>query len=116
MLSIMSNILLLLLVSASFPVGYLIGTYTESEIEKVSEKLGIDRFLNIYSVLLEVFVIVSLVYLNSQLYVTIAAIIVIINLALSAFYTAIKSDLVKIVGYAVEFLVFTLVISSIILL
>ena len=45
-----------------------------------------------------------------------AAIIIIINLALSAFYTAIKSDLVKIVGYTVEFLVFTLVISSVILL
>ncbi len=116
MLSIMYNILLLLLVSASFPVGYIIGTYTESEIEAFSEKIKVDRFLNVYFVLLEVLVMILLVYFDSQFYIIVAAALVIINLALSAFYTSIKADLVKIVGYEVAFLVLTLVISSIILL
>ncbi len=116
MLSIMSNILLLLLVSASFPVGYLIGTYTESEIDVISEKIKIDHILNIYFIFLEVLIMLLLVYFDSQFYVTVAAIIVIINLVLSAFYTAIKADLVKIAGYGIVFLVLTLVVSSIILL
>lgn len=116
MLSIINNVLVLLLVSLSFPVGYIIGTYSESEIESLSEKIGIERFFNVFLVLLEVAILIAFFSLSNDFYTLVASIIIVLNLFLCAFYTSVKADFVRIVGYQVLFLVITLIVSSLILL
>ena len=116
MLGIINNVLILLLISLSFPIGYVIGTYSESEIEKTAEKIKIDRFFNIFLVLLEAALITALYFLNSDFYPLTASIIIVVNLCLGSFYTSIKADFVKVVGYQVVFLVVTLLSSLILIL
>ncbi len=116
MIGIISDILLLLLVSASFPAGYFIGTYTESEIEKTAEALKIDRFFNVILIVAEILVLVWLSTVSNGIYFLAAAVVLITNLVLCSLYTAIKADLVKIVGYEVLFIAVSLVLSSIVLL
>lgn len=116
MLGILVDILSLLLVSGSFPIGYIIGTYAESEIEDIAKKIGTERFFNVFLVLAEVLIISAMLYVGVDVYFLVSAIIITINLVLCAFYTAAKSDLVKTIGYEVLFIVLGLIASLFILL
>ncbi len=109
MLGLITNTLLMLLVFVSFPIGYFIGVFTESEIEKTAEKIRIDRIFAFYTIIAEVAVVLMLFSINSVFYALIIAVMIVINIVLSAMHSAVKSDMVKIVGYAVLFTVATLV-------
>jgi ABC-type phosphate transport system permease subunit len=116
MLGIISNVLLLLLVSASFPVGYFIGTYTESEIENASKRIKIEKIFAVPTILIEVAILAFFFAINSDGYFLVAGIIIVANLVLSAFHSVLKSDFVKIVEYQVIFLATSLALSSLIML
>lgn len=116
MLSIIDNTLFLLLISLSFPIGYLIGTYTEREIEDLSDKISVSKILNIFFIMLETAVLLLVFIFENGFYTLTGGIIIVLNLCLVAFYTSIKADFVKIVGYGVFFIVISLILSTLILL
>ncbi len=107
MLPIINNVLLLLIVTAAFPMGYIIGTYTESEVEAVSKAVIVPRIFNAYFVLAESIFVTILFLSESPFYIVTCAGIMIINVILVAFHSALKTDLSKIIGYGTLFLVIT---------
>lgn len=116
MLGVINNILFLLLISASFPSAYLIGIYSESEIEDFSEKTGIWRIFNISLVLLEIALLTLLYWTGSQFYVIFGAALIVFNMIVGAFYTATKSDFGRMIGYEALFISASLILYLIYLL
>ena len=116
MLPIINNVLLLLIVSAAFPMGYIMGVYTESEVEAVSKAAIVPRIFNAYFVLAESVLVVFLFLSDSPFYIVTCAGILTANLILAAFHAALKADLSKIIGYGALFLVVTQAASLIMLL
>ncbi|MCL5009416.1 MAG: hypothetical protein M1433_00310 [Candidatus Parvarchaeota archaeon] len=114
MVGALENTLLMLLVSLSFPTGYLIGVFTDSEIEAFAEKLHIDRVLTIYFVAIEVLVLLTLLYLGSSVYIVMVAAIIVANLIFSALHAAARTDMTKIVMYGMVTF-FATIIGSLIL-
>jgi hypothetical protein len=106
---LIANILLMLLVFVSFPVGYFIGTFTESEIEKTAEKIRVDKVFSSYAIIAEIAIVLLLFAINSDFYALAVSILIIMNIILSAMHASIKSDMVKLIGYGVMFTVATLV-------
>lgn len=114
MLALETNTLLILFVFIAMIAGYFIGVLTESEIEKIAGKLRIDKVFSPYTIVAEIAILLALFSTNDTAYYVSISVIMIINLILSAMHSASKSDLVKVVGYAVLFTVPLLVGSFVI--
>ncbi|MCL5101342.1 MAG: hypothetical protein M1348_01890 [Candidatus Parvarchaeota archaeon] len=115
MFGLVINALFLLLVSMSLPAGYLIGVYTESEIEGLSERLQVTRFFNIFFIVIEAAALLLSLNFGSEVYMITGAVMIILNICLSAFYTSVKADLIRMVEYALIFIILSISISSILI-
>jgi hypothetical protein len=110
MVNLLSATFLLLLGSFSFPFGYLLGVYTEEEITSISRAVKSDKIFGWYFIAVEI-LLLSVLYAGLQAYFVVAlAAIMLINLALSAFYTVIKYDFVRLILYQILFLAATIIL------
>lgn len=109
MLSLINEVIALLLSSFSFPAGYLIGAYTDSEISGVSKRIGIVRIFGLYFLVLEIAILLIAYGYADNFYIVILDVVTVSNVAVSALYTAIKFDLIKLINYQVIFLVASLI-------
>ena len=116
MLSIIKSVLLLLLASFAMPAGYILGTYTESEIAVVADKIHITKFFNVFTIIAESLVIMVLFYFGSVAYVPVVLAVMLLNMFLSSFHAVIVDDFVKLVGYQFTFIFMTEIVSILILL
>ncbi len=105
MISLINEILAALFLSFSFPGGYFVGFYAESEIEKLGKRIKINKLFGFAVIAVEVLVILASYAYAGDFYVVILYLVAILNVMLSAFYTAVKSDLTRIINYQVLFLI-----------
>lgn len=108
MLSLINDVVAILLASFSFPVGYLVGSYTDSEISGISKRINIGRLFGLYLLAVELVIILVAYRYAGDYYVIILDISAILNISASALYTSIKFDLIRMINYQVIFLVVSL--------
>lgn len=105
MLPLTEEILTIIVVSTSLPLGYLLGLYTESEIEDLAEWMNINKIFGSYIVVLEAIVLTLLAFIDNPSYGIAAGIMILLNLILAAMHSAAVSNLGKTVRYQAVFLV-----------
>ena len=112
-MDIFQGALVILVMVFSLIVGYLLGLYTEEEIETTADRIKIDKIFG-YPFIVSEAVIIGILYYLGHLDFTLSGIIALFNMFSAAMYTAKKSDLPKIVNCCLLLLIISLVFISVV--
>ncbi len=105
----------LLLLSLSFPAGFLVAKYTRSELREIAREARIEKIVGVKMVIIEAAVMSALLYAGTFVF-TGAAIILVANVALYELYNSLKQNLAISAKHEALFLILSAIGFLIVLL
>ena len=116
MISLLHETGLTAIVAVAIIAGYLIGIAAREELENGLKKIRIETIFSYPLIIAEVIILSVVLYSFNSYYFLTGGVLTLINIVLSAVYTARKSDLQRTINYAVLFLIPSLIIGAIIII